>query len=63
MSNQEIINRANELARLFYESHGYQVQPGYRFDENAALNVLSAGRAVWASTSAVAGVAQEAAGL
>ena len=32
-------------------------------DENAALNVLSAGRAVWASTSAVAGVAQEAAGL
>ena len=32
-------------------------------DENAALNVLAAGRAVWASTSAMVGVAQEAAVL
>jgi putative transposase len=32
-------------------------------DENAALNVLTAGRAVWASSSAMAGLAQEAAGL
>jgi putative transposase len=32
-------------------------------DENAALNVLQAGRVCWASTSAMAGVAQEAAGL
>jgi putative transposase len=32
-------------------------------DENAALNVLAAGRAVWASSSALAGLAQEAAAL
>lgn len=32
-------------------------------DENAARNVLAAGRAVWASSSAVAGLAQEAAAL
>ena len=32
-------------------------------DENAALNVLAAGRAAWASTSAMVGVAQEAAVL
>jgi putative transposase len=32
-------------------------------DENAALNVLAAGRAVWAPSSAIAGLAQEAAGL
>jgi putative transposase len=32
-------------------------------DENAALNVLQAGRACWASSSAKAGLAQEAAGL
>jgi putative transposase len=32
-------------------------------DENAALNILRAGRARWASSSAVAGLAQEAAAL
>jgi putative transposase len=32
-------------------------------DENAALNVLAAGRAVWAPSSALAGLAQEAVGL
>jgi putative transposase len=32
-------------------------------DANAALNILAAGRAVWASSPATAGLAQEAAGL
>jgi hypothetical protein len=30
---QEIVDGCNELARLFYASHGYQVEFGYRFDK------------------------------
>lgn len=30
---QKIVDRANELARIFYEAHGYEVPKGYRFDK------------------------------
>ncbi len=30
-SEQEIVDRANELARKFYELRGYVVKKGYRF--------------------------------
>lgn len=29
----DLVADANELARTFYESHGYQVEEGYRFDK------------------------------
>ena len=35
MTDQEIVNRANELAREFYAQHGYHVAVGYRFDKAA----------------------------
>lgn len=31
-TEQEIIDDANALARVFYGLLGYQVEPGYRFD-------------------------------
>lgn len=30
---QEIVDKCNSLARLFYKSRGYNVEIGYRFDE------------------------------
>ncbi len=33
MSEREILDSANELARLIYKSLGYEVPKGYRFDE------------------------------
>lgn len=32
MSDQEIVDKANELARKFYSLRGYAVKEGYRFD-------------------------------
>lgn len=32
-TEQEIVDDANALARIFYSILGYQVEPGYRFDE------------------------------
>lgn len=32
MSDQEIVDACNELARLFYKINGYVVKEGYRFD-------------------------------
>jgi len=31
---QEIVDKALELARQFYESHGYEVEKGYKFYES-----------------------------
>jgi hypothetical protein len=33
MSDQEVVKRANELAREFYAQHGCDVPLGYRFDQ------------------------------
>lgn len=33
MDAQQKLNDANELARMFYLSLGYQVDEGYRFDQ------------------------------
>jgi len=33
MSPKEILDQANELARLLYEIRGYTVQEGYKFHE------------------------------
>ena len=33
MSNAEVVESANELARTFYRSMGYQVPKGYKFHE------------------------------
>lgn len=30
---QKLVERANELARIFYAAHGYEVKEGYRFDQ------------------------------
>lgn len=32
-TEKEIVDDANALARVFYGILGYQVEPGYRFDE------------------------------
>jgi hypothetical protein len=32
-TEKEIVADANALARIFYSLLGYQVEPGYRFDE------------------------------
>lgn len=32
-TEQQIVDDANALARVFYGILGYQVEPGYRFDE------------------------------
>lgn len=32
MTDQEILDDANQLARLFYSAAGYAVPDGYRFD-------------------------------
>lgn len=32
-TNAEIVAECNELARRFYESLGYEVEKGYRFDQ------------------------------
>lgn len=32
-TDREVVDRANELARVFYKAHGYQVEEGYRFDQ------------------------------
>jgi hypothetical protein len=33
MTDQEIVDKCNALARDFYRMGGYQVPDGYRFDE------------------------------
>jgi hypothetical protein len=32
-TDAEIVSDCNKLARLFYKSHGYQAEEGYRFDK------------------------------
>ena len=32
-TDQQVVDQTNELARLFYKSHGYVVPEGYRFDQ------------------------------
>jgi hypothetical protein len=32
-TSREIVDDANALARVFYGMLGYQVEPGYRFDQ------------------------------
>lgn len=32
-TDQQIVDECNELARLFYKMHGYEVEDGYRFYE------------------------------
>lgn len=32
MTDQQIVDRANDLARQFYDAQGYTVKPGFRFD-------------------------------
>lgn len=32
LTDQQIVERGLELARAFYKAHGYEVEPGYRFD-------------------------------
>lgn len=32
-SNEQLVKAGNDLARMFYAAHGYQVPEGYRFDQ------------------------------
>jgi hypothetical protein len=32
MTDEQIVAKCNELARLFYKQQGYQTKKGYRFD-------------------------------
>ena len=32
-TEKQIVDKANALARTFYEMHGYEVPEGYRFDK------------------------------
>jgi hypothetical protein len=33
LTAQQIVDKANALARQFYQSMGYEVREGYRFDQ------------------------------
>lgn len=33
MTDREIVDKCNGLARLFYAANGYEVPEGYRFDQ------------------------------
>lgn len=34
MTDQEIVDQANALAREFYQSHGYEVPEGFKFHDS-----------------------------
>ena len=49
MTDQEIVDKANELAAELYALHGYRVPPGHRFDKAAdpAVQVHPHERQAW----------------